>query len=108
MDLALVGGNLWVTLSGSDQVAVIDRDSLTSIKGPYSVGDRPWKMSVGLGSVWITNRAEKGSVSRLDPETGQRRQEDIPVGMNPDELAVGDGLVYVANRASNTISVLRT
>jgi DNA-binding beta-propeller fold protein YncE len=109
VDVAIVGGDLWVTLAESNEVVVLDPESFT-IKARHSVGDHPWKMVMGLGSVWITNSPQtpntRGTVSRLDPDTGQRLQPDIVVGVTPDELAVSDGLIYVGNRGSNSVSIL--
>jgi YVTN family beta-propeller protein len=108
VDLAIVGGDLWVTLSESDEVVVLDPESLT-IKARHSVGARPWKLAVGLGSVWITSQQTpdtRGTVSRIDPDTGQRRQPDIVVGVTPDEIAISDALIYIGNRGSNSVSIL--
>jgi streptogramin lyase len=110
VDVAVINGDLWVTLGNSDEVVVLDRDSL-AVKGRYATGDEPWKLAFGLGSVWITNRSgstpeEPGSVTRLDPETGERQQDDIRVGVKPDGLTVADQAVYVSNRGSDSISVL--
>jgi YVTN family beta-propeller protein len=109
---ALVDGNLWVTVSGNDEVAVLDPDTLAE-KTRYGVGDEPWKIAVGLGSVWITNRSKSvpnqlGTVSRLDPATGQRQQDDIRVGVQPDELAVGPDAIYVGNEGDSSISVIKS
>jgi DNA-binding beta-propeller fold protein YncE len=108
--MASINGAIWVTLANTDEVVVLDPDNL-AVKARHAVGDRPWKLATGLGSVWVTNSPDeqqntRGTVSRLDPDTGQRIQPDIPVGLVPDELAIGDGLVYVGNRASNSISVI--
>jgi streptogramin lyase len=108
---ALVYGNLWVTVSKNDEIAVLDPDTLAE-KGRYRVGDEPWKIAVGLGSVWITNKSSSapnqvGTLSRLDPETGQRQQDDIRVGVKPDELAVGPDTIYVANVGDSSISVIK-
>jgi streptogramin lyase len=109
---ALVNGNLWVTVSKNDEIAVLDPDTLAE-KRRYRVGDEPWKIAVGLGSVWITNKSSSapnqvGTLSRLDPETGQRQQDDIRVGVKPDELAVGPDTIYVANVGDNSISVIKS
>jgi streptogramin lyase len=108
VDVALINGRLWVTLSDTDQVAVLDPNTLEE-KGRYAVGDEPWKVAHGFDSVWVTNRGttnNPGTVSRLDPETGERLQPDIQVGFKPDELAVGAQELYVGNRGDNSVSVL--
>jgi streptogramin lyase len=109
---ALVNGNLWVTASKDDEVAVLDPDTLVE-KARYRVGDEPWKIAAGLGSVWITNKSSSapnqvGTLSRLDPETGKPQQDDIRVGAKPDELAVGPDAIYVANVGDSSISVIKS
>jgi YVTN family beta-propeller protein len=109
LDVAMVDGDLWITLANSNEVAIVDPNTLT-VKSRHPVGDRPWKIAVGPESVWVTNRSTSvpnvnGTVSRLDPKTGLRQQEDIGVGAKPDTLAVGVGEVYVVNEKN--ISVLR-
>lgn len=111
IDVAIVNGDVWTTLSGSNEVAVLDPGTLT-VKSRHPVGVQPWKIVEGLDSVWVTNTntasPSQGTVSRLDPKTGLRQQPDIHVGGRPDALAVGDDAVYVANITDKTISVLRT
>ena len=112
VDVLLINDSLWVTLAGRDEVAVLDPATL-AVKARYPTGDEPWKLAYGLGSVWVTNRsmdtATKGSgtVSRLNPTTGERQQDDIAVGNVPDEIVVIDQAVYVGNVGDKNIGVVR-
>jgi YVTN family beta-propeller protein len=103
----VVDGELWVTLQDRRRVAVLDPETLV-VTAEHPVGDRPWKVTAGLDSVWVTNQGSgaPGSVSRLDPDTGARLQPDVTVGLAPDEITVVDGRVYVANRGDGTVTEL--
>ena len=59
------------------------------------VGTSPAGVAVGEGSVWVTNAGD-GTVSRIDPETGDVTEE-IPVGTAPSGIAFGDGALWVAD-----------
>ena len=111
VDVAVVNGRLWITLGKGKEIAIADLDTL-QVMSRHPVGDEPWKLAVGLGSVWVTNQRTStpgaaGTVSRLDPATGERQQPDIAVGVKPDELSVGADAVYVANSGEKSLSVLR-
>lgn len=58
-------------------------------------------MSVGAGSVWVTNEADD-SVTRIDAVSGSA--ETIPVGKGPVGIAFGAGAVWVANGGDGTVS----
>jgi DNA-binding beta-propeller fold protein YncE len=47
--------------------------------------------------------AQRGSVSRIDPESGDV-VGTIPVGAIPLEVAVGEGSVWVSNAGDDTVS----
>jgi DNA-binding beta-propeller fold protein YncE len=58
--------------------------------------------ALGLGSLWIVNRA-RNTVVEVDPAT-RRYQREITVGSSPSAVAVGEGSVWVANFDDDTVT----
>ena len=58
------------------------------------VGKRPWELTTGAGSVWLTD-ADAGTVTRIDPRTNEVVAR-IKVGYKPHGVAVAGGFVWVA------------
>jgi len=76
----LISGQLWVTVSGEDRVALVDSAS-GAVAESIDVGDRPWKVVDGFGAVWVSNHGDgqtASSVVRIDP-TSREVGEPIPV-----------------------------
>ncbi|MDQ4142773.1 MAG: hypothetical protein M3198_03360, partial [Actinomycetota bacterium] len=72
----------------------IDTGSLYFIAPPVEVGRAPQAVSVGEGGVWVTNGGD-GTVSFLDPESGEVVGDPIEVGSIPSGIAAGAGAVWV-------------
>jgi YVTN family beta-propeller protein len=107
IDVQVVGGQLWVTVHHEDAVLIVDPTNTKAVRR-IPVGHWPWKLAVGPGAVWVTNRNENGrpgSVSRIDPDT-QTVTGTADLGINPDELAIGPNQVYVANYGGGTVSIV--
>ncbi|HSC50247.1 MAG TPA: PQQ-binding-like beta-propeller repeat protein [Gaiellaceae bacterium] len=64
------------------------------------VGDAPYNVAVGFGSVWVT--VSEGLV-RLDPATGAILAR-IDIGGRPWGVAVGEGAVWVGNLSDGTVT----
>jgi YVTN family beta-propeller protein len=84
-------------------VALIGGDDSPAVAGQTPVGDSPVGVTVGEGSVWVTNRGDD-TVTRIDADTGQVVGDPIHVGDSPAGIRVGDGYVWVANQADDTVS----
>lgn len=70
---------------------------------PVRVGDSPTAVAVSAGSVWVANTGD-GTVSRIDPRSGQPVGAPIGVGEDPGAVAVGAGSVWVANFGDGTVT----
>jgi YVTN family beta-propeller protein len=57
------------------------------------VGDEPFDVAVGAGSVWVSNHCG-GTVSRIDPRTN-KVIETIHVGLHPQWLAAESDALWV-------------
>ena len=60
------------------------------VLGTTTVGQDPRQLAFGYDSVWVTNNGDN-TVTRLDPQTGQRRRLADPVGQKPLGIASGAG-----------------
>ncbi len=101
--VAVGAGAVWVA-SADGTVRRYDAQSGLATGEPERVPGAAG-VAVGEGSVWVTSQAE-GTVTRLDPTTGQREGRAIEVGPQPTDVAVGGGGVWVANseQMNGTIS----
>jgi YVTN family beta-propeller protein len=66
------------------------------------VGRSPGGVTVGAGSVWITNTSD-GTVYRIDPVSNKVTGK-ITVGKQPSGIAFDGDSIWVANELSNTVS----
>src|SRR5207253_3985933 len=64
------------------------------------VGNAPYNVAAGFGSVWVT---VSGELVRLDPATGAVLAR-ISVGGRPWGVAVGEGAVWVGNWTDGTVA----
>ena len=107
VDVRLIGGQLWVTISGEDQIALVD-PATGVVVDTIVVGDRPWKVVEAFDAAWVSNHGDgqtASSIMRIDV-TSHEVGEPIPVGVWPDEIAVGTDQLFVGNFTSRSISVI--
>jgi len=91
--VAVGGGSVWVTLpdSGASTVFRIDPTS-DRVLGSVPAAEGGGPVVYGEGSVWITNSWAGGSVTEIDPATG-----DVVDTLDvPSVQAVGDGSLWGA------------
>lgn len=113
LGLAILGGStaaLLLTLGASTATAIVPPNYVaridpagTRIESYQSVGRDPVAIAVGLAGVWVAN-AEDGTVTRLDPATGERVDTIGAGGGDLNDIAVGFGSVWVANGNDGTIT----
>jgi len=129
------GPAAYVVLNGNDEAAKLDLNS-GKILWQKPVGLAPYGIGLANGKLYVSNwsgavpsnksmpaagipwgaalvneygAVASGSVSVLDPETGETLQ-DIKVGLHPNDLIVSpdENYVYVANGNDDNISVIST
>jgi YVTN family beta-propeller protein len=130
------GDYLYVTLNGNNQVVKIDIDK-GAIVWETNVGVAPYGMVAANGKLFVTNwggnipdesdpdvagvpwgsakvdpvtgATREGSVSVIDPATGNVLKEII-VGLHPNDIVKSpdENFVYVANANSDNLSVIDT
>jgi streptogramin lyase len=60
------------------------------------VGASPAAVAVGEGGVWVADSGN-GTVTELDPSSGQPRGKPVRVGGAPSAIAAGEGGVWVVD-----------
>jgi len=99
-DVAADDHGVWV-LTGRGIVRV-DPSERRVVGDPVAVPDATG-LAVGEGSVWVTSGAD-GTLTRIDPATGQVAGGPIRVGRRPTDVAIGAGAVWVANTGDGTVT----
>ena len=104
------GTRVYVTLSASNQVTVIDTATNTVIGAPIAVGNVPRNVAVSPdgNTIYVTN-VTSNSMSVIDAATRTvAATVALPPGSNPEGIAVSpDGKsVYVAGFGSNKVYVI--
>jgi DNA-binding SARP family transcriptional activator len=93
--IAVGGASVWVTDSSGNRLVRI-RPRPLSVVGSFPVGRGPAAVTVGAGAVWTANALD-GTVSRVDPATGE--VTTIRIGHRPQGIAFANGLVWVSVRS---------
>ena len=93
--IAVGAGAVWVTDSSRSRLLRIRPRPLSVVRS-IPVGRGPMAVAVGAGAVWTANALD-GSVSRVDPATGE--VATIRIGHRPQGVAVAGGLVWVSMRS---------
>ncbi|MDQ4107269.1 MAG: hypothetical protein M3138_00475 [Actinomycetota bacterium] len=93
--LAVSRDAVWVTDFAGDRLLRVSPEPL-EIEEAIPVGDGPVGVAVGAGAVWTAN-ASDGTVSRVDPATGE--VTTIEVGHRPQGVALANGRVWVSVRS---------
>ncbi len=94
--VAVGGGAVWAVGASEDSDLVIRVDPETNRVVDRIPVDSPTSLAFGHGSVWVTSSG-RGTLSRIDPETGEVAAE-IEVGRGAVDVAAdeGSGDVWVA------------
>ncbi len=74
----------------------------TAITGGDAGVSLPVEVADGLGYVWVTNRLDAGTVTKVDANLGTELTT-IPVGALPEGIAIGPHLVWIANAGDDTV-----
>ena len=93
--LAVSRDAVWVTDFAGDRLLRVSREPL-EVEEAIAVGDGPIGVALGAGAVWTAN-ASDGTVSRVDPATGE--VTTIEVGHRPQGVAFANGRVWVSVRS---------
>ena len=84
--IAIVAAVLFLVLGGSG----------LSVSAPIAIGKPPLRLAAGSDAVWVTSERE-GTLTRLDPESGDVIGKPIPLGPGIAGVAVGSKWVWVTD-----------
>jgi peptide/nickel transport system substrate-binding protein len=98
--VAFTPDGVWVSVSPAG-IARVDPGNL-KVTLAQGVGNGPTAVLSAFASIWVANSLD-GTVSRLEPSTGQERTS-IPVGDGPNALAAAAGSIWVANEFDGSVT----
>ena len=94
-DILRYGGKIYIAVSGSNTIEVVDGNSLTSIKTIKPESGRPGNprgLAASDGKIYVS--LYDGYVAKIDT-TSLAFEDSIAVGPNPEELTIANGCLYV-------------
>jgi DNA-binding beta-propeller fold protein YncE len=71
-------------------------DEGVDVSSPIPVGSAPLRIAAGAGTVWVTSEGD-GTLTRLDPESGEPVGEPAQLGAGISGVAVGGRWVWVTD-----------
>ena len=95
-DILRYGGKIYIAVSGSNTIEVVDGNSLTSIKTIKPESGKPGNprgLAASDGKIYVS--LYDGYVAKLDT-TSLAFEDSIAVGPNPEEITIANGCLYVA------------
>lgn len=95
-DAIRYGGKIYIAVSGSNTIEVVDGKSLTSIKTIKPESGKPGNprgLAATDGKVYVS--LYDGYVAKIDT-TSLAIEDSIAVGPNPEEITIANGNLYVA------------
>ncbi len=90
------GNYLYVTDRGTDQVRVLDPDTMAEVQ-IIDVGDDPWGIDVDEPHVVVACE-DSGDVYIIDSTTWQTQHIALPLGSDPRDVSIATGWVTVGGR----------
>jgi streptogramin lyase len=93
--LALIGAALLVVAMVALVVALV-RDGGVDVSKPIPVGGAPLRVAAAADAIWVTSEPD-GTLTRLDPASGQALGKPLRLGAGISGVAVGAGSVWVAD-----------
>ena len=88
---------VWVVVDGQLKMVDLDTQEVTRVEGV----EQPIDVAANLGMVWVLDGAE--GLVRLDPTTGARTADPIPVRGFTGAVHAGAEGIWVADRGDDTI-----
>lgn len=96
-DGVVLGSNLYIAVSESNTIEVVNKNTLESVKQiqpTEAQGTSPRDIVSDGKYVYVSMYS--GHVSRIDPATNTI-DKTVAVGPNPEEMAIANGYLYVVN-----------
>ncbi|HEX3240678.1 MAG TPA: serine/threonine-protein kinase [Solirubrobacterales bacterium] len=72
------------------------------VSKPIAIGSAPLRIAAGSEAIWVTSEKD-GTLTRLDPESGEPVGQPIQLGAGITGVAVGEGSVWVSDSATGKL-----
>ncbi|HVQ57414.1 MAG TPA: protein kinase [Solirubrobacterales bacterium] len=94
--LAWAGAGLAVVAAMVVLVAVLLGGEGIDVSAPIAIGQAPLRIDAGADAVWVTSERD-GTLTRLDPESGEPLGQPLDLGVGVSGVAVGGRWTWVTN-----------
>ncbi|HEX5610429.1 MAG TPA: protein kinase [Solirubrobacterales bacterium] len=94
--LAWIGGGVAVVAVMAILVAVLLGGEGIDVSAPIAVGQAPLRIDAGKDAIWVTSERD-GTLTRLDPESGDPLGQPLQLGVGVSGVAVGGRWTWVTN-----------
>ncbi|HEX6665569.1 MAG TPA: protein kinase [Solirubrobacterales bacterium] len=94
--LAWAGAGLAVIAAMVVLVAVLLGGEGIEVSAPIAIGQAPLRIDAGADAVWVTSERD-GTLTRLDPESGEPLGQPLDLGVGVSGVAVGGRWTWVTN-----------
>src|SRR5581483_3711279 len=89
----------------TDQALIeLDPDTGAAIR-TISLDIHPTALTVGRDALWVADY-DAGTVTEVDPRSGETLGSALPVGNGPSALLLADGRLWVANSEDSTVTAI--
>ncbi|HEX2096111.1 MAG TPA: protein kinase [Solirubrobacterales bacterium] len=96
-----VGGLVVAAAAFLYAIYIYDWDAV-SVSDPIEVGRGPLRLATGEGGVWVTSAAD-GTLSGLNPATGEVLGRSVDLERGIAGVAVGDGSIWVSSPRTGSV-----
>jgi streptogramin lyase len=94
--LAWAGAALALVAATAVLVAVLLGGEGIQVSDPIAIGQAPLRIDAGADAIWVTSERD-GTLTRLDPESGEPLGQPLELGVGVSGVAVGGRWTWVTN-----------
>ena len=92
----LIGAGLAVVALMAVLLVILLKSDGIAVSEPIAIGQPPLRIAAGGDAIWVTSEKD-GTLTKLDPESGEPLAEPIRLGAGISGVAVGEGSVWVTD-----------
>ncbi len=101
-DLALAGLAAVALAAVAVLAAILLGGGGIDVSKPIAIGRAPLRIAAGSEAIWVTSEQD-GTLTKLDPESGEPVGRPIQLGAGISGVAVGEGSVWVSDSAAGKL-----
>jgi YVTN family beta-propeller protein len=92
----LIGAGLAVVALMAVLLAILLKSGGIAVSDPIPIGTAPLRIAAADDAIWVTSEKD-GTLTKLDPDNGERLGEPFQLGAGIAGVAVGEGSVWVTD-----------